>query len=170
MPEGSFAFPRIVLRVEFSKTNGRTIGLYWKESLEALRDYYRERKAEGIKPDEQIFSWPYGNSRQFINKIGKLVLKRRVHYHLFRHSSATYYANKLNRQELCIRYGWAFSSRMPDVYISRVGMDTKKLDEQFKQTQIEDLQKQIDKLTFQINQVLDVGTKTILELRVNKKK
>jgi len=59
-----------------------------------------------------------------------------VHYHLFRHASATYYANKLNRQELCIRYGWKFSSPMPDVYIARSGMQTKALDEKFTQTEL----------------------------------
>ena len=29
--------------------------------------------------------------------LGAIVLGKPVHYHLFRHSSATYYANKLNR-------------------------------------------------------------------------
>ena len=64
------------------------------------------------------------------------MLKRPVHYHLFRHSSTTYYATKLNRQELCYRYGWKFSSNMPDIYISRAGMETKQLDEKFTQTEL----------------------------------
>ena len=65
--------------------------------------------------------------------IGNIQWKR---YHLFRHSSATYYATKLNRQELCYRYGWRFSSNMPDVYISRAGMESKHLDEKFTQTEL----------------------------------
>jgi hypothetical protein len=32
---------------------------------------------------------------------------------------------------LCIRYGWAFSSDMPDVYISRAGVDSVELDQKF---------------------------------------
>jgi hypothetical protein len=37
---------------------------------------------------------------------------------------------------LCCRYGWKFSSHMPDVYISRSGMETKALDEKFTQTEL----------------------------------
>ena len=59
---------------------------------------------------------------------------------MFRHTSATYYATKLNRQELCYRYGWKFSSDMPDVYISRAGMESKQLDEKFKATELEELE------------------------------
>jgi hypothetical protein len=63
-------------------------------------------------------------------------LGRSIHFHLFRHSSATYYADKLNRQQLCIRYGWTFSSRMPDIYIARAGVDMQDLDERFTSTEI----------------------------------
>lgn len=55
----------------------------------------------------------------------------------FRHSSATYYASKLNRQQLCIRYGWAISSRMPDTYFTRSGVDMEELDKKFTGTEVE---------------------------------
>src|SRR3989344_2950961 len=35
---------KITLKGEYSKTKGRTIGLYWKYSFEAVRDYLEERK------------------------------------------------------------------------------------------------------------------------------
>jgi len=41
---------------------------------------------------------------------------------MLRHSSATYWAPKLNRYQLCAKYGWAFSSDMPDRYIKRKGI------------------------------------------------
>ena len=47
----------------------------------------------------------------------------------------------MNRQELCYRYGWKFSSDMPDVYISRAGMQNKDLDEKFVSTELEEIQK-----------------------------
>jgi hypothetical protein len=78
-------------------------------------------------------------------RLGKKVLKKSVHFHLFRHSSATYYATKLNRQELCYRYGWKFSSNMPDVYISRAGMENNELDKKFEATEMENLQKKLEK-------------------------
>ena len=43
----------------------------------------------------------------------------------------------MNRQQLCIRYGWSFSSRMPDVYIARAGVDTQELDTKFAGGEIE---------------------------------
>jgi hypothetical protein len=64
------------------------------------------------------------------------VLGRSIHFHLFRHSSASYYAPRLNRQELCYRYGWRFCSNMPDIYISRAGIESKPLDEKFTQTEL----------------------------------
>ncbi len=51
-PTGSNNFVKLNLKEEYSKTDGRVISLYWKYSLEAIRDYYDEMKY--IKPDEPI--------------------------------------------------------------------------------------------------------------------
>jgi hypothetical protein len=39
-----------------------------------------------------------------------------------RHSSATCWAPKMNRYQLCAQYGWEFKSDMPDRYIKRKGI------------------------------------------------
>ena len=109
LPQAKENFVRIALKQEYSKTLGRTIALYWKFSLEAVKEYLAERIAEGIKPTEPVFRGNYAATRKFLQRLGRRVLKRPVHYHLFRHSSTTHYATKLNRQELCYRYGWKFS-------------------------------------------------------------
>lgn len=145
LPEGKENFVKISLKEEYSKTKGRTISLYWKHSLEAVSDYLQERIKDGIKPDEPIFNKTYEAARRFLHRLGQSVLNKSIHYHLFRHSSATYYANKLNRQELCIRYGWKFSSPMPDVYISRAGVDSKQLDDKFTSTELGDLKTQLER-------------------------
>jgi hypothetical protein len=136
LPEGKDNFVKIALKEEYSKTLGRTIALYWKWSPEAVKDYLDERIAEGIKPADPVFRGNYAATRKFLQRLGRQVLNRSVHYHLFRHSSTTHYATLLNRQELCYRYGWRFSSNMPDIYISRAGMETKALDEKFTQTEL----------------------------------
>jgi integrase len=136
LPDGKDNFVRIALKQEYSKTLGRTIALYWKFAQEAVKEYLAERVAEGIKPTEPVFRRDYVSTRKFLQRLGRLALQRPVHYHLFRHSSSTYYATKLNRQELCYRYGWKFSSDMPDIYISRAGMESKNLDEKFTQTEL----------------------------------
>ena len=42
--------------------------------------------------------------------------------HMLRHSSATYWTARMNRYQLCAKYGWAFSSDIPDRYIERKGI------------------------------------------------
>jgi len=141
LPDKNNNFVKITLKEEYSKTKGRTISLYLKYSLEAVRDYLKEREG---KLSEAVFNKSYDAMRMFLFRLGKRVLKKDIYPHLFRHSSATYYATKLNRQELCYRYGWKFSSNMPDVYISRSGMECKELDEKFNSTELEELQKKFE--------------------------
>lgn len=143
-------YVKLTLKEEYSKTKGRTISLYWKYTLESVRDFLKEREQEGIKSDEQVYNTQtYDAIRMFLLRLGKRILKKDIYPHLFRHSSATFYASKLNRQELCYRYGWAFSSRMPDIYISRAGMESKELDEKFKSTELEELYKKIEQEKFE---------------------
>ena len=152
LPEGKENFVKITLKEEYSKTLGRTISLYWRYCVDAVREYLHERVVQGIKSRDPVFAGTYDGMRMFLRRLGKAVVKRVVYPHLFRHSSATFYATKLNRQELCYRYGWRFSSDMPDVYISRSGMENRELDEKFTATELsllkEDLVKkeQADKI------------------------
>ena len=48
---------------------------------------------------------------------------------MLRHSSATYWAPKMNRYQLCAKYGWSFKSNMPDRYIKRKGIIFEKIAE-----------------------------------------
>ena len=146
LPEGKENFVRIALKEEYSKTLGRTIALYWKHSVEAVKDYLAERMEAGIQPGAPVFAGNYSSTKKYLQRLGQRVLNRPLRYHLFRHSSATYYATKLNRQELCYRYGWRFSSNMPDVYISRAGMESKHLDEKFTQTELDALKDEYVKM------------------------
>ena len=168
LPSPTANFVKLALKEEYSKTKGRTISLYWKHSLEAVRDYYNQRIKDGIKMSEPICSAKYDTLRQFLHRLGHKVLKKPIHPHLFRHSSATYYATKLNRQELCYRYGWNFSSNMPDVYISRAGMESKELDENFKSTDIEELRKRLEKTEMQLKMMLEKSFPILNKIKRNK--
>jgi integrase len=137
LPTQERSFVRITLKTQYSKTRGRTVSLFWTHSADAVRDYLGERERAGIKSTDAVFASSYVAARCFLQRLGERVLGRRLHFLLFRHSSATYYASKLNRQQLCIRYGWAFSSRMPDVYIARSGVDMEELDKKFTGTEVE---------------------------------
>lgn len=146
LPEGKNNFVKLALKEEYSKTKGRTVSLYWRHSAEVVKEYLKERMSQGIISQEPVFKSTYDALRMFLRRLGYKCLKKRVHPHLFRHSSATYYATKLNRQELCYRYGWKFSSNMPDVYISRAGMENRELDIKFAKTEIGDLKDDFSKL------------------------
>ena len=154
LPSASENFVKLTLKQEYSKTLGRTISLYWRHSLEAVRDYVQERVAAGVSPTDPLFAKNYDAMRMFLHRLGRRVLGKHVHPHLFRHSSATHYATKLNRQELCYRYGWRFSSDMPDIYISRAGMENKDLDVKFTNTELGGLKDDLTRLQQQ-NKIKD---------------
>lgn len=158
LPKGNEEFVKITLKQEYSKTKGRVIPLFWTYSLEAVREYLKEREQEGIKNNEPVLKDSYDNIRVFLHRLGKKVLEQSLHFHLFRHSSATHYASKMNRQQLCIRYGWAFSSNMVDVYISRAGMDSKELEEKFSGTKIEELKKEHEKIKMKLEEYREENT------------
>jgi len=139
-PTKTFPYYKIDIKEEYSKTEGRTIGLYLKHSTEAVRDYLKGCDKTDLK--KQVFPHSYDNVRGFLRRLGLRALKRPVHFHLFRKTSATFYASKLNRQQLCIRYGWKFSSEMPDVYISRAGIQEDEVKEKFLNTDLEKVEKE----------------------------
>ncbi len=50
-------------------------------------------------------------------------IKKRIYPHLFRHSSATYWANKLTEQQLKFYFGWVGGSKMAATYVHLSGRD-----------------------------------------------
>ena len=103
------------IRIEFSKTKPRTVLL--PIASKYLRNYICLR--EDNDPMGQLFPVPYQRLRNIFTRIGDQAIRKRVHPHLLRHSSATYYAPLLSRAAFCYRYGWSYSSNMADRYIDR---------------------------------------------------
>lgn len=116
-PTQGFPYYKILFKQEYSKTDERNIGLYWKHSTEAIRDYLGE--CDDSDKNKPVYDKNYDAVRLFISRLGKRILKKRIHFHIFRKSSASHYADKMNRQQLCYRYGWRYASDMPDIYIKR---------------------------------------------------
>ena len=76
----------------------------------------------------------------------KAGIKKRIHAHLFRHSRATFLANKLTEAQMKQYLGWTQSSKMAAVYVHMSGRDTEDailsmngLKLQEKENQIEEL-------------------------------
>lgn len=144
-PSGPKNYYRIHLKEEYSKTKGRMVPLFWEKSPQAMDDYLALRISEGIKAGDRVYAGTYDAMRFFLKRLGIRVLTKRVHPHLLRHSAATYYASKLNRQQLCKRFGWAFKSDMPDVYINRAGVEESEMEERFTQTDLGVIKSQLEK-------------------------
>jgi len=143
-PTESFPYYKIDFKQEYSKTKGRVVGCYWKNSNKAISEYLATLLDR--KPKSQVLTKTYDALRLFVSRLGKKVLKKRVYFHKFRKSSATHYASKLNRQQLCVRYGWKFSSDCPDIYISRAGMQEDEIKDVFVNTSLQVLEKQNQEL------------------------
>lgn len=156
---------RVHLHPEYSKTEERLISLTWYKSYDIIKTYLQERIAEGIKPNDKLIKLEYRGAREFLWRLGIKVLGRKLYPHLFRHSSATYYASKLNRQQLCYRFGWKFSSDMPDTYISRSGIDMKDVEEKFDNIERIKVSQENNKLKEEIAIVKENSAKEIEELK-----
>jgi integrase len=105
--------------IRYSKTFARKIPL-------PLCNIYLEKWVEEHPskkdPEAQIFPFTYAAFRKRLRSLAEKALKKSVYPHMLRHSSATYWAARMNRYQLCAKYGWAFSSDMPDRYIERKGI------------------------------------------------
>ncbi len=167
LPDKDNPFVKISVKEEYSKTMGRVISLYQDGSNEIVREYYEERIKEGAKPKDPLMKTTYDAMRRFYHRLGQKVLNRPLNFHLFRHTSATHYANKLNRQELCYRYGWKFSSNMPDVYISRSGMLSKDLDVKFESTSVEEIKTKMFEQTQEISMLKSRNAEADLKAEVH---
>jgi len=149
LPKGD-EFIKATIRGETSKTKGRTISLYYPKVFEAVQDYISELKKNGSNPTDLVLEgYSYEALRYFIGYLGEKSLKKNIHVHLFRGSCATWLASKLNRQQLCVYFGWAFSSNMPDKYISRAGVNMKEVDDKVRTDNFQDIQVQLEKEKFE---------------------
>lgn len=61
--------------------------------------------------------------RLTLRKLGQQALGKRAYPHLLRHTSATFWGNKLPYFKFCKRFGWTLTSGMPQRYIDREGVD-----------------------------------------------
>lgn len=123
-----------MIRLEYSKTKPRTISL--PLSTDFLKRWLEVHPGKG-NSQAQLFPLEYANLRKIINRLGRKVLQKNVNPHLFRHSSATYYASRLNRYQLCYRYGWAMSSKQVDRYLDREGLFEEKTSELIKKEEVD---------------------------------
>jgi len=121
------------IRIPFSKTLRRTVVLPMAESKLFLSAWLSKhpgkpviRSDGGIDAENlemQLFPMTAIAARTCVKKVGKEALGKRVYPHLLRHTSATFWSNRLSHYRLCKRFGWTMTSSMPQKYIDREGVD-----------------------------------------------
>ena len=129
------------VRIKHSKTKPRTISV---PMCTKLLDSWLASHPEKDNPMAQLFPVTYDGLRVYIKELGKRILKQNTYIHLFRHSSATYYCNKLNQYQLCYRYGWSMTSDQPQRYIDREGVEEEATAELYKADEINRYKKQAE--------------------------
>lgn len=121
------------LRAPYSKTLPRTVVLPMPESTKWLRLWLQQHparpqlQADGAlsagDASAQLFPIKPAQINQIVQNLGRCALDKHVWTHLMRHTSATYWANKLPYFKFCKRFGWTMTSRMPQRYIDAAGVD-----------------------------------------------
>lgn len=122
-----------ILRAPFSKTLARTVALPMPASTKWLKLWLEDHPARPVIRGDglleardirtQLFPMSEPAIRQTVARAGKRALGKRVYPHLLRHASATFWSNKLPHFKLCKRFGWTMTSKMPQRYIDREGVD-----------------------------------------------
>ena len=80
---------------------------------------------------QTIGTWEYTGKtvrsdgiRQMLKRLArKAGINKRIYPHLFRHSRASIYANKLTEQQLKVYFGWTGDSKMAATYVHLSGRD-----------------------------------------------
>jgi len=112
----------VVIRLRHSKTQLRKILL-----VRSAGYLLRWRNSHPHREDPEYPLWidlqkhrqlRYSAAAYILKRLARRAgLRKNVHPHLFRKSSATYYSRFLSPSELKARYGWKQSSRMLDIYL-----------------------------------------------------
>jgi integrase len=122
-----------ILRAPYSKTVARTVVVPMPETTKWLTYWLEEHPAQPtLQPDgtlaagdlkAPLFPIKAAQINQVARDLGASALGKHVWTHLMRHTSATYWANKLPYFKFCKRFGWTMTSRMPQRYIDAAGID-----------------------------------------------
>ena len=72
--------------------------------------------------EKQLFLLTESAIGDILKRSAQRALGKRANPTLIRHSSATYWANTLSYFQMCKRFGWSMTSKMPQRYIDRAGV------------------------------------------------
>lgn len=163
IPNGkSSYFVKIQIRRENTKSDAgeRVITLYGKDCNKIVQTYLNERKAEGMTNEDYIFNKSYDCVKSWLYRLSHRV-KKPIHAHLYRHSSASYLSRKYfkgNLIKVCDFFGWEYNSPMAKTYIRRKTLvDVEDEEEtEISNTKIEELEGKLEESELKTGFVMEV--------------
>lgn len=126
-----------------SKTRVRTVSLPYSSELVSR---WLELHPDKDNPDASLWNTSRVMLYKTVKLYGKKALKQNVTVHMLRHTSATFWAPKLDRTTFCKRFGWSYNSPSPDRYIDFAKVHQNKVVELVKSEEHTKLMATIDDL------------------------
>ncbi len=114
------------------KTGSRRIRVIGN-SIVYVNEWLQQEHSDKNNPDSPLFTLrnntngeiEYATFRKVLETAQKQAgINRRIHAHLFRHTTATRYAGTLTEQILESQMGWVHGSKMSNIYVHLSGRDT----------------------------------------------
>lgn len=138
-----------------SKTKPRTVSL--PHSSELLDRWIAEHPhgPNSKKPNRNASLWMTSRARYYQTFVlyTQKALGNSYSVHQIRHTSATYWAPKLDRVSFCKRFGWSYNSKTPDRYIDFAKVTEKKVIATVKADQYAELKAELDAQRLQNQQL-----------------
>lgn len=130
------------VRVEFSKTQKRTISLPF--ATKYIKEWLDEHPLRN-EPLAQLFPLRYQALNMVVKRAGQKI-GQEITPHSLRHSSATYWAGRLTQYQLNYRMGWSMDSKQASRYIDRAGLDQERVSMVARTENMNQLQEQNEEL------------------------
>ncbi len=146
--EGDYCY---YINIRHSKTKARKISV---KISTPLLDKYLTTREDINNPQAQLFPLKRANMYNKIKRLAEKAIAKSVSVQMMRHASATYYASRVdNRASFCYRYGWAYSSDMPDRYIDWSKIHEKQTVQAIKIDEVSGIKKENERLKEQLHLV-----------------
>lgn len=124
-----------------SKTKPRTVSLPYSSDL--LERWLKQHPEKDNK-DAQLWQTSRVMFYKTVKLYGKKAHKMNITVHMIRHTSATFYAPKLDRVTFCKRFGWSYNSPSPDRYIDFAKVTENKVVEIVRTEQYSEMKRELE--------------------------
>lgn len=124
-----------------SKTKPRTVSLPYSTKL---LERWIEKHPHKDDPMAQLWQISRVMLYKTVRLYSKKALGRPFTVHQIRHTSATFWAPKLDRVSFCKRFGWSYSSGSPDRYIDVAKVADGQANKEAERDHVEELRKKLE--------------------------